>query len=201
MNKQAKIRVAGIDDASKILEIYKPCILNTSITFEEDLPSVTDFKTRIQNILKDCPFLVCEIGNEIAGYAYAYDHRSRAAYRWNKEVSVYVSPKYQRKNVAKALYTSLFSILLKQGFANLLAGITLPNAPSVALHESFGFKQCAEYNNIGYKNNRWHSVGWWELFIQNDEKETPKEPIPFSNFIKETEIEPYLNEGGNVIKI
>ncbi len=201
MNKKAKIRVARISDAPEILEIYKPYILDTPITFEENIPTIPDFKTRIKNILKDCPYLVCEVDNNIAGYAYASDHRSRAAYRWNKEVSVYVSPKHQRKNIARALYTSLFSILKEQGFANLLAGITLPNNPSVLLHETFGFVKCAEYHNIGHKNNKWHSVGWWELFIQNEKAGTPIEPIPFSNFIKKTEIKPFFKEGEKLLKI
>ncbi len=199
VNKKVKIRIAQSADASGILEIYKSYILESPITFEELVPSVSDFSSRIANILEECPFLVCEINGEIAGYAYASDYRSRAAYRWNKEVSV--SAKFQRKNIALALYTVLFSILKTQGFANLLAVITLPNNASIALHESFGFKKCAEFQNIGFKNNQWHTVGWWDFFLLNENDQIPKEPIPFRNFIKENSLNNFIEEGESLLKI
>lgn len=201
VNKKVKIRIAQPADASEILEIYKPYILGSPITFEESVPSVSDFSSRISNILEECPFLVCEINGEIAGYAYASDYRSRAAYRWNKEVSVYVSTKFQRNNIARALYTVLFSILKMQGFANLLAVITLPNNASIALHESFGFKKCAEYQNIGFKNNQWHPVGWWDFFLLKESGQIPKEPIPFCNFIKDNSLNNFIEEGESLLKI
>lgn len=172
----ATIRLAERRDIPGILEIYSPFILNTAVTFEEEIPSEESFWERMQAIMAELPFLVCEIEGKIAGYAYASGYRSRASYRWSKEVSVYIHPDFQRKRVGHALYTSLNKMIQYQGVANLLAIITMPNEQSVAFHEHFGYIKCAEFSKVGYKMNQWQNVGWFELFIQN-ENEPPKERI------------------------
>lgn len=172
----AIIRLAEKRDVPGILEIYAPFILETAVTFEETVPDENSFWNRIQGIMAELPFLVCEMDGKIAGYAYASAYRSRASYRWSKEVTVYVHPHFQRKKVAHALYTSLNEMVRYQGIANLLAIITMPNEASVAFHEFFGYRKCAEFSNVGYKLNQWQNVGWFELFLQ-DENEAPKERI------------------------
>ncbi len=170
------IRLAEKRDVPGILEIYSPFILETSVTFEESVPDEESFWKRIQGIMEELPFLVCEFDNQIAGYAYASGYRSRASYRWTKEVSVYVHPDFQRRKVAHALYTSLNEMIRFQGVADLLAIITMPNEPSVTFHEHFGYLKCAEFRNVGFKLNQWQHVGWFELFLQ-DETKPPKERI------------------------
>jgi len=172
----AIIRLAEQQDVPGILEIYTPFILHTAVTFEEIVPDEASFWKRIQEIMDDLPFLVCEINGRIAGYAYASAYRSRASYRWTKEVSVYVHPDFHRRKVAHALYTSLHDMVRFQGIANLLAIITMPNESSVAFHEFFGYRKCAEFSKVGFKLNEWQNVGWFELFLQ-DENATPKERI------------------------
>jgi len=172
----ATIRLAEQRDVPGILEIYTPFILHTAVTFEEIVPDEASFWKRIQEIMDDLPFLVCEINGRIAGYAYASAYRSRASYRWTKEVSVYVHPDFHRRKVAHALYTSLHDMVRFQGIANLLAIITMPNESSVAFHEFFGYRKCAEFSKVGFKLNEWQNVGWFELFLQ-DENATPKERI------------------------
>ena len=130
----------------------------------------------MQLIMSELPFLVCEIDGRIAGYAYASGYRSRASYRWTKEVSVYVHPDFQRKKVALALYTSLNELVRYQGIADLLAIITMPNKSSVAFHEYLGYCKCGEFSKVGYKLNQWQNVGWFELFLQ-DETKAPKDRI------------------------
>ncbi len=172
----ATIRLADRRDVPGILEIYSPFILHTAVTFEEIVPDEESFWKRIQEIMTELPFLICEIDGRIAGYAYASGYRSRASYRWTKEVSVYIHPDFHRKRVAHALYTSLHELLKYQGIANLLAIITMPNESSVAFHEHFGYRKCAEFSKVGYKLEQWQNVGWFELFIQ-DENAAPKERI------------------------
>lgn len=172
----ATIRIAEQRDVPGILEIYTPFILHTAVTFEEIVPDELSFWKRIQDIMEELPFLVCEIDDRIAGYAYASAYRSRASYRWSKEVSVYVHPDFHRRKVAHALYSSLHEMVRFQGIANLLAIITMPNESSVAFHEFFGYRKCAEFSKVGYKLNQWQNVGWFELFIQ-DEKVAPKDQI------------------------
>ena len=173
---KATIRLAEKRDVPGILEIYAPFILDTAVTFEETVPDEESFWKRIQEIMEDLPFLVCEIDDRIAGYAYASGYRSRVSYRWSREVSVYVHPDFHRKKVAQALYTSLNEIVKYQGIANLLAIITLPNQASVAFHEQIGYYKCAEFSKVGFKLNQWQNVGWFELFLQ-DENQSPKQQI------------------------
>ncbi len=170
------IRLAEEQDVPGILEIYSPFILDTAVTFEETVPEEDSFWERMQLIMSELPFLVCEIDGRIAGYAYASGYRSRASYRWTKEVSVYVHPDFHRKRVALALYSSLNEMVRYQGVADLLAIITLPNESSVSFHEYVGYLKCGEFSKVGYKLNQWQDVGWFELFLQ-DEHEAPKDRI------------------------
>jgi phosphinothricin acetyltransferase len=195
------IRVAREEDAAEVLAIYKPYILETAVTFEETVPSLDVFSSRIAAIRKDCPFLVCEMNGKIAGYAYASSYRSRAAYRWNREVSVYTHPEFRRRNVAKALYQALFSILKMQGFTRLYAVITLPNDASVKLHESLGFRAFAVYENVGYKLGKWQHVGWWELVLTDDEQQKPVDPVLFENIASNKKTEKYLKDALSFLKI
>ena len=201
MENSHSIRVARPTDAEEILAIYEPFILETAATFEEIVPSLEEFKKRIAGILKDCPFLVCEINGQLAGYAYASSYRSRAAYRWNREVSVYVHPDFKRKNIAKSLYHALFSILKIQGYTKLFAVITLPNDASVGLHETLGFKQFAVYKNVGFKLGHWQNVGWWELDLIEDDHHEPIGPLPFAEIESSESVVKYLINAVSFLKI
>lgn len=172
----AGIRLAERRDVPGILEIYAPFVLKTAVTFEEEVPDAESFWERMKGIMAELPFLVCEIDEKIAGYAYASAYRPRVSYRWSREVSVYVHPDFRRHRVAHALYTSLNEMVRFQGIADLLAVITVPNDSSVTFHKHFGYRKCAEFRNVGYKLNQWQRVDWFELFLQ-DETKPPKERI------------------------
>jgi len=177
------IRLANKNDAEGILSIYAPYITGTSFTFEAEVPSVNSFAERITTYLINWPWLVCEIDGRIAGYAYGSKYRERVGYQWCVECSVYIHDDYQRRGIAKALYTALFEILKIQGYRNVYAVINLPNARSVQLHESCGFKWFATYDNVGYKSGKWKNVGWWQLII-NDYSDEPAPPLQFSELDK-----------------
>ncbi|MEI8114056.1 MAG: N-acetyltransferase family protein [Bacteroidia bacterium] len=196
----AIIRLAERRDVTGILEIYSPFILKTSVTFEETVPDEESFWKRMQEIMTELPLLVCEIDGRIAGYAYASGYRSRASYRWTKEVSVYIHPDFHRRKIADALYTSLHELVRYQGISNLLAIITMPNEASVAFHEYFGYRKCAEFSKVGYKLGEWQNVGWFELFIQ-DEKLSPKDPVLRLNEIKGLPVfQEAIHKGLDIIK-
>ena len=177
-----KIRSALSSDASSILDIYAPYIANTAVSFETEVPTVEDFTRRIMGNQEFCPWLVYESYGLIAGYAYASKHRDRAAYQWSLESSVYVNEGFRQQGIATKLYQTLFRILKYQGCRNLYAGITLPNEKSVNFHQKMGFSKIADYKNIGYKFNSWHTVGWYELQL-NDYSDAP------APFIKWSQIE------------
>lgn len=177
------IRVAIRDDAAGMLEIYAPFILNSGITQETEVPTVEDFQERIISNLAERPWLVYEINNGIAGYAYAGKHRDRKGYQWCTEPSVYISENYCGLGVANALYAALFGILKSQGYVNAYAVITLPNERSVAFHKKFGFEWLTTYEKIGYKLGQWHDVGWMQYEI-NPHRNDPQDPIAFRDIDK-----------------
>jgi L-amino acid N-acyltransferase YncA len=172
-------RPAIPDDAPAILEIYAPYILNTPVSFEETVPSTEEMVSRLKIIMQQYPYLVCEINGRIAGFAYASVHRTRSAYRWTCESSVYVAPDFHRMKVGKALYFCLFECLRYQGIKLILAGITLPNDESVGFHENFGFLKTAEFHATGYKHGKWYNVGWWELDLNPEREDPPPRIILF----------------------
>lgn len=107
-----------------------------------------------------------DAAGEVQGYAYAGRHRERAAYQWAVDTSVYVRADARGRGVGRALYAALFDQLVALGYFQAFAGIALPNAGSVALHESVGFAPLGVYRNVGYKFGAWHDVGWWQKSLQ-----------------------------------
>ena len=178
------IRVVTLEDAEIIRNIYAPNISQSAISFELEIPTVEDIKQRIKLVLTQFPWLVYVKDKRVVGYAYAGVHRVRAAYQWTTEVSVYVAQKNYGQGIGKALYQDLFEILIRQGYHVAVAGITLPNTPSVRIHESFGFKHVGTFKELGYKLGRWHDVGWWALEL-NPQALTPgkRDPLPPTPFL------------------
>lgn len=176
--KHGIIRFAKPEDASALAEIYNHYI-QIPITFEEKCPSEEEFQARIQSILKNYPYLVCEYGGTPVGYAYAHAHKERAVYRWNAELSIYVHPAYTGRGIGKALYGTLIELLQLQHIQTLYAYVTLPNAHSEHLHQSFGFHLCGTYHHTGYKVGNWHDVGIFEKQIVALSG-IPQEPVPIT---------------------
>lgn len=166
------IRQATTEDAAQIQAIYEVIVRNTVISFEFDPPSVREMLERMKALQPRFPWLVCELDGKVAGYVYASPHHERAAYQWSANVSVYIHGDYHRRGVGRALYTSLFALLKLQGFYNLLAGVTLPNAGSIGIHEAMGFQPVGIYRKVGYKFGAWHDVGWWSMELR------PHQPDP-----------------------
>ncbi len=150
-------------DAAACAAIYAPYVSETAISFEEVAPDAAQMRARIERATAAHAWLVAEAGGAVVGFAYATPHRERAAYRWACEVSVYVDGEQRRRGVGRALYEVLLPLLCAQRLHVACAGITLPNEASVQLHESLGFEPVGVYREIGFKLDRWHDVGWWQL--------------------------------------
>ena len=178
MRQSANIRPAAEADAGAMLGIYAPVVLETAISFELEPPTLTEFQGRIRNTLTTTPWLVCEIGESVSGYAYAGPYRTRPAYRWSAETTVYVHTDFRRRGVGRALYSSLFACLRVQGYVGAYAAITLPNPASVALHERMRFTHLGTFCNVGFKLGRWHDVGWWQRALRSSPAD-PDPPTPF----------------------
>jgi L-amino acid N-acyltransferase YncA len=192
-----RIRLAIESDAEAIAAIYRPIVEATTISFESVAPTAEDVARRIADTTTTHPWLVCERGGQIAGYAYASPHRTRAAYRWSVDTSVYVAREHQRAGVGRGLYVSLFAILAAQGYFTAYAGIALPNPASIALHESVGFTRIGVYRRVGFKHGAWHDVGWWQLTLR--ELETPPtEPVGLATMRKRIDWDALVASGEGI---
>jgi L-amino acid N-acyltransferase YncA len=166
-------------DAAACAGIYAQYVEGSVISLEEVPPSAADFARRIASTAADYSWLVLEDeGGAVAGFAYAAQHRVRAGYRWATDVTVYVDPAHHRKGAGRRLYEALFGLLRRQGYRIACAGITLPNAASVGLHEAVGFEHIGTYPGIAWKAGAWHDVGWWQLRLlpDADGESPPPEP-------------------------
>jgi L-amino acid N-acyltransferase YncA len=174
------IRVGEARDASAIAEIYRPVVLDTAISFELEPPDADEMRSRMEQTLRTHPWLVHERNGRVAGYAYASVLRTRPAYRWSTETSVYVEPTQHGQGIGRSLYVALLAVLARQGFIAVFGGITLPNPASVRLHEALGFRPVGTFPHVGFKLGAWHDVGFWRRQLL-DETLEPAEPVEFSS--------------------
>lgn len=199
MNNQFSIRLISENDAHEVLDIYKPFVINTIISFEYEAPSVAEFSQRIKANITDYPWLVCLLGNRIIGYAYGGLHRYRIAYQWSCESSVYLLPEFHHKGIASILYETLFSLLRLQGYINVYAGISLPNEKSVGFHQSFGFKKIGTYKKTGYKFGAWHDVAWFYFHLQKH-IDNPPEPKAIPSILNSEIFKQMLGDANKSVK-
>jgi L-amino acid N-acyltransferase YncA len=162
MSPATRIRPATAADAAALLAIYRPFVEASAVSFEVVAPTVEEFATRIRKALAGWQWLVAERDGHSIGYAYGSSHRERAAYRFSVEVSAYVDPTHQRQGVGRLLYTKLFTDLAERGYCNAYAGVTLPNAASIALHRGVGFEFIGTFRAAGRKFGAWHDVAWFQ---------------------------------------
>jgi L-amino acid N-acyltransferase YncA len=156
------IRTATIADAAACLEIYRPFVETTAVSFETVIPAVEEFAARIENSLSAWSWLIAEKDGNCIGYAYGHSHRERAAYRWSVEVTIYVDSGHRRQGVGRQLYGQLFRDLERLGYCNAYAGVTQPNESSMSLHRSVGFDYIGTFRSVGRKFDRWHDVAWFQ---------------------------------------
>ncbi len=161
-----EIRPASASDAAAVTEIYNHYIATSHATFETEAINETDMLRRMDGgWAAGYPFLVCQANDEIVGYAYGRQFRPRRAYRHSIEVSVYVRPGREGEKIGSTLYACLLDDIRKGDHHAVIAGISLPNDASIALHEKFGFAKVAHFREVGYKYGRWIDVGYWELIL------------------------------------
>ncbi len=159
------VRQIVIGDAPSVQAIYAPYVTDTTVSFEEVPPDIMEVERRIAAILPRYPYLVAEEDGRVVGYAYASEHRTRAAYRTSVDVTVYVAPGAQRRGVARRLYSHLLPAAASLGYHAAFAGIALPNLASVGLPEAMGFEPIGIYREVGRKFDAWHDVGWWQRLL------------------------------------
>jgi phosphinothricin acetyltransferase len=177
------IRVACSSDGAACAAIYAPYVTDHPVSFEAAPPAALEMSARLAECLSVYPWLVWD-EDGVRGFAYASQHRTRAAYRWSVDVAIYVSERARRRGIACALYAALIDILRIQGFQSAFAGIALPNEPSLRFHETLGFSPVGVYRNAGFKLGEWRDVAWWQLAF-GDLPQAPAEPRPFADLAPE----------------
>ena len=164
-------------DAAACLAIYAPFVTESAVSFEEVPPTEAEFTARVARLAASHAFLVAEDDDgTIAGFAYGGPHRERAAYRWATEVSVYLDTAHRGRGLGATLYHELLSDLTERGWRVALAGITLPNEASVALHESCGFRRVGVFERIGWKAGAWRDVLFLSKRLAPDAADPPAAP-------------------------
>lgn len=168
------IRPAEEKDLSAMLEIYRPYVEETTVSFEYKAPSMESFRRRFLDHTAQFPWLVWEEQGKILGYAYAGAPWERAAYRWCAEISIYLRKDCRGRGLGSRLLPALEGILQKQGYRILYALITSENTGSIRFHERMGYRFACELPACGYKMGRWLGVQYLEKRL-----EQPAEPGDF----------------------
>lgn len=178
---EIKLRNANINDAERLLEIYSYYVINTAITFEYDVPSLSEFQNRMRRIMEKYPYLVIEKDGKIQGYAYAGPFVGRAAYDWSCETTIYLDHNARKCGLGRKIYEALGSALKEMGILNLYACIGYPEIEdeyltknSAQFHEHLGFAKVGEFHKCGYKFGRWYNMIWMEKTIGEHRANQPK---------------------------
>lgn len=172
---QEHVRFATLKDSSRILEIYSPYILNTTISFEYTTPSLAEFTDRIAKLSNKYPYLVYERNEKILGFAYGSPYQERSAYLYDVDLSIYLAPEAHSNGIGRKLYTCLLTLLQKQGFYNVYACITASNQRSIDFHTALGFRNLGIHPQAGYKFRQWLDIVWMDKQLQH--KKTLPQPI------------------------
>ncbi len=179
------ISTASPDDAAELLEIYAPYVRDTAISFEYDVPTLEQFRQRIEKTLEKYPYIKAVSDGKILGYAYASEFKSRRAYDRCVETSIYVRRDARSAGIGRRLYEALERALKMQNILNVNACITYSEQDcefltktSMFFHEKLGYRLVGRFTECGYKFGRWFDMIWMEKHI-GEHTEAPAPVMPF----------------------
>ena len=180
------LRCASPEDAEALLSVYAPYVRHTAITFEVEVPTAEEFRRRIRGILEKYPYLCLEAEGRVAGYAYASAFRSRKAYQWVAETSVYLAPEARKRGWGKLLCLGLEEHCRAMGLASLYACISVPRevgdpyvtTDSAEFHAHLGYRLLGRFPGSGSKFGRWYDTVVMEKVLC-DRKPNMPEPVWF----------------------
>ena len=198
-----RFRIAVPDDAPALLAIYAPYVEKTAISFEYEVPSVEEFRSRMETISQRYPYLVAEDeAGQILGYAYTHTFIAREAYDRCAETTIYLALDARRHGLGKRLYRAIEDLSRAQGIYNLYACIGEPQGAddeyltdnSIRFHEHLGFRRIGVFTRSGYKFGRWYNMSWAEKLLC-DAPAHPEPVIPFPQLDKALVAEILLRAG------
>ena len=153
-----RIRAATLADLPAITAIYGHAVLNGTASYEYDAPSLDEMTRRYDAIIAgNFPYLVAYSADKVLGYAYASHFRTRPAYRFMVENSIYIAPDAQGLGIGTLLLAELLARCEAVGFRQMIAviGDAATNLASARLHALMGFTECGRIKGSGFKFNRW----------------------------------------------
>ncbi|MBW2243847.1 MAG: N-acetyltransferase [Deltaproteobacteria bacterium] len=158
------VRPALRSDLAEITAIYNHYVEAGPVTFDVRIFSESDREAWFEQFAMHGAhrLLVVEEDGAVQGYAGSMPFRSKPAYATSVEATIYVASECQGRGHATRLYEALFSALADQDLNRILAGITLPNDPSIRLHERFGFRKIGVFTEVGRKHDQYWDVAWYE---------------------------------------
>jgi len=171
------IRPATFADIPAITRIYAHAVKTGTASFELEPPDEAEMTARMRAVLDGkFPYIVAELEGAIAGYAYASLYRTRPAYRFTVEDSVYVDPDMQRRGVGKVLLMRLIEDCTALGFRQMIAVIgDSHQAASIGVHKACGFEPAGNLKNIGWKFGRWLDTPFMQLALGDGALTPPRE--------------------------
>jgi phosphinothricin acetyltransferase len=158
------VRPARRSDLPDLTEIYNHCVINTAITFDIE-PFTVEQRGKWFDEHADTGryrLLVAEERGRVIGFAGAGPFRNKRAYETTVETTIYCAPGATGRGIGTAMYRELFDAIAQEDINRILAGITLPNDASIALHEHCGFRRAALFSENGRKFGRFWDVAWFE---------------------------------------
>lgn len=153
-----QVRAATLADAEALVRIYNPYVLNTTISYETQPVTAEVFRGRMAQIMEEHPYLVAEENGVLLGFAYASEFKTRAAYHWDVELSIYVDESCRGRGIGTLFMESLIKVLKSMNYVNLYSLIDYPNEGSMALHKRFQFHKVGILKGTGYKLGHWLDV-------------------------------------------
>lgn len=164
------IRPAREADLPAMLEIYRPYVEHTTVSFEYEAPTLAEFRQRFLEHTAQFPWLVWEEDGKVLGYAYAGAPWERAAYRWCAEISIYFAESARGGGRGRQLLAALEEILQRQGYRVVYALVTGENESSLRFHRAVGYRDICKFPACGYKMGRWLGVCYLEKRLAQPEK-------------------------------
>lgn len=176
------LRMATVEDAPALVEIYRPYVLGTAITCEYTVPTVEEFAGRIAHTLERYPYLVVELDGAPVGYAYVSPLNSREAYDWSVETSIYLAPEARHHGAGGRLHEALRQCVAAMGMTNMCALIAVPHDAddeylthnSRDFHAHMGYRLVGAFDRCAQKFGRWYDMCWMELVLRDREPNMPK---------------------------
>jgi L-amino acid N-acyltransferase YncA len=171
------LRPATAADIAAIAAIYAPAVLHGTASFELDPPDEAEMLRRFTSVTDaGYPYFVGTLEGRVVGYAYANAYRTRPAYRFTVEDSVYIAPESQGKGVGRLLLKALIEASTARGYRLMVAVIgDSRNHASITLHRNAGFTFCGTIHSVGYKFGRWLDSVIMELPLGDGDRSGPRE--------------------------